>query len=123
MFRWRMTTRAVFLAALAGLCVGVTTSRAADSESMSLDSLMAIPVSSASKYEQTVAEAPASVTVLTAEDIQRYGWSSLNEALQSVSGLVSHQRPHLHVYRHARIWPSQRLQQSYYSDGQRSDGE
>ncbi|MBT3271354.1 TonB-dependent receptor [Candidatus Poribacteria bacterium] len=41
----------------------------------------------ASKYEQTLGEAPASVSVLTSADIERYGWRTLAEALQTVRGM------------------------------------
>jgi len=60
--------------------------RAADTESMSLDSLMNIPITAASKHEQTTLEAPASVTIISAEDIRAYGWRTLEDALNSVRG-------------------------------------
>jgi iron complex outermembrane receptor protein len=52
----------------------------------SLEALLNTPINAASKYEQTMREAPASVTILTSDDIQRYGWRSLEEALQTVRG-------------------------------------
>lgn len=55
---------------------------------LSIEQLMEIEVvSTASKFEQTVTEAPASVTVVTAEDIKRYGWRNTAEILNSFKGL------------------------------------
>jgi len=44
-------------------------------------------VFTASKYEQKVTDAPARVSVITAEEIRRYGYRSLIEALQSLPGI------------------------------------
>ena len=60
--------------------------RAQDVDSLSLESLLSANISTASKYEQTVAEAPASVTIITAEQIQRYGYRSLDEVLGTIRG-------------------------------------
>ena len=43
-------------------------------------------VTGASKYEQSIQRAPASVTVLTSEDIRNYGWQTLSDALRSAPG-------------------------------------
>jgi iron complex outermembrane receptor protein len=63
---------------------------------MSLDQLMQMRIDTvygASKYEQKVTRAPASVTILTAEDFQRFGYRTLAEALKSIRGLyVSNDR-------------------------------
>ena len=56
---------------------------------MSLEDLMKVEVQSvyaASRYQQKVTEAPASITVITSEDIQKYGYRTLAEALRSVRG-------------------------------------
>ena len=48
---------------------------------MSLRDLLAVEVvSTASKFPQSVREAPASVTVITAEDIRRYGHRTLADS-------------------------------------------
>lgn len=52
-----------------------------------LDSLLAVQITSASKYQQTSAEAPASVAVITREDILRYGYRDLAEVLMMARGL------------------------------------
>lgn len=53
----------------------------------SLDSLLSIRISTASKYSQTSAEAPASVTVLGADEIRQFGFRNVGEALESVRGI------------------------------------
>jgi iron complex outermembrane receptor protein len=57
---------------------------------MSLEQLMQMRVDTvygASKYEQKVTRAPASVTILTADDLSRFGYRTLAEALRSIRGL------------------------------------
>ena len=55
-------------------------------ESMSLEELMDIPIYAASRFEQKSSEAPASVSVVTSEQIRRYGWRTLADVLRSVRG-------------------------------------
>ncbi len=43
----------------------------------------------ASKYEQKPSEAPSAVTIITAEEIEKYGYRSLSEILRSVRGLYT----------------------------------
>lgn len=60
-----------------------------DLDEISLEQLAQVPVefvTGASKYEQTIRRAPASVTVLTSEDIRNYGWRTLSDALRSAPG-------------------------------------
>jgi iron complex outermembrane receptor protein len=40
----------------------------------------------ASKYEQQISQAPAAITVITAEEIENYGYETLGEILESVPG-------------------------------------
>jgi len=53
---------------------------------LSLDELLNIEISSAAKYSQTATEAAASVTVITRDDISRYGYRTLSDALVQVRG-------------------------------------
>ena len=53
---------------------------------LSIEELMNIRVFSASRYEQSVSEAPSSVTVVTADEIKHYGHRSLADILRSVRG-------------------------------------
>src|SRR5882724_11945529 len=50
-------------------------------------------VEGASKYSQKANEAPASVSIITSDDVKKYGYRTLAEILQSVRGLqVSYNR-------------------------------
>lgn len=53
---------------------------------LSLDSLLNTRISAASKYQQTTTEAPASVTILTADDLERMGFSRLGQVMEGVRG-------------------------------------
>lgn len=54
---------------------------------LSLDSLLQTPVSTAGKYTQTVRDAAASITIVTAAQIADNGWTELEELLATVPGL------------------------------------
>src|ERR1017187_10422870 len=56
---------------------------------MSLEDLMKVDIDSvygASGYKQKVADAPASITIITGDEIRRYGYRTLADALRDVPG-------------------------------------
>ena len=58
----------------------------------SLEQLMEIEVTTvygASKFEQKITEAPSSVTVVTSEEIKKYGYRTLAEILGSIRGVFT----------------------------------
>lgn len=60
-----------------------------DLTKLSLQQLIQIEVPtvfSASKYQQKATEAPSSVSVITSDEIKRYGWRTLGDLLASVQG-------------------------------------
>jgi outer membrane receptor for ferrienterochelin and colicin len=72
------------------------TNQTEDLTKLPLEQLMQIEVPevvSASKYEQKATEAPASTTVITSDEIKRYGYRTLADILASVPGFyVSYDR-------------------------------
>src|SRR5437868_2338633 len=94
------TSGALFVLAVTSLAA---TDWAAEKETVStrasdinLEELMKmeIPVvEAASKYKQKTTEAPSSVTIVTADEVKRYGHRTLADILESVPGLyVSYDR-------------------------------
>ena len=81
---------------LAAANVDLASTNSSDLADMSLEKLMEIEVPTvyaASKFEQKETEAPASVTVITSDDIKRFGYRTLADVLQSVAGFnVSNDR-------------------------------
>ncbi|WEF35109.1 TonB-dependent receptor plug domain-containing protein [Pseudoduganella chitinolytica] len=67
-------------------CAGAATPD--DLTALPLEQLLQVPmVTSASRFEQSVSDAPSAVVVLTARDIREHGWRTLADALASVPGL------------------------------------
>ena len=60
--------------------------RSVDLSELSLEDLMKVEITSASKYAQSQAEAPSAVTVVTREDIRRFGWRNLADLLAAQRG-------------------------------------
>lgn len=87
---------------IAGLAVGVSVpflvspvqgAQVPDSQNdllqMSIEELSTLEVTTASKFSQKAAEAPASVTVITADEIKIYGYRNLADILSGVRGLYT----------------------------------
>lgn len=69
-----------------------------DIRDIPLDSLLNMRISTASKYNQTMNEAPASVTIITSEDIERYGYRTLEDVFAGVRGFyISNDRNYSYV--------------------------
>jgi len=65
-----------------------TQSQADDIVDFSLEELLNVEISSASKYKQSIRSAPSAVKVITAQDIKRYGWRNLDQALATLPGMT-----------------------------------
>jgi iron complex outermembrane receptor protein len=62
----------------------------ADPSTMTIEQLLEVQlVSTASKFEQKATQAPASVTVITADQIRQFGYRTLAEILGSVRGFYT----------------------------------
>jgi outer membrane receptor for ferrienterochelin and colicins len=79
---------AVLRMALIGFAVAISAvaAEARDLTEMNLQDLMNIEIFSASKFLQKASEAPASIAVITADEIKRYGYRNINDVLRSVPG-------------------------------------
>lgn len=63
-----------------------------------LDSLLNIPVTTAAKYSQRINQAASSVTIITGEDIRRFGYRTLAEVLAGVRSMyVSYDRNYTYL--------------------------
>src|SRR5207247_2421742 len=75
----------MLLLSLAGAAAGQKPAR--DLTEASLEELMNIEVTTVSKKEQKLAQAPAAIYVITHEDIRRSGMTSLPDLLRMVPGM------------------------------------
>lgn len=73
--------------ALAALFAPAGPASAADLTELSIEQLLDVEVYSASKFIQKITEAPASVSIVTAADIEDYGYRTLADILRGVRGL------------------------------------
>jgi outer membrane receptor for ferrienterochelin and colicin len=70
-----------------GMCLPLAAQQTRDLMEMSLEELMNLTITTAGKTEEKISDVPASVVVVTRKDIEKYGYQSLSEVLQSVPGL------------------------------------
>lgn len=88
-----MSLRLTGLILIGCLPLATSAAPAADVAGLSLEDLLDTPISSPSKRPQRPAEAPSMVSVIGREEIRRFGWRSLAEALNSLPGVhVSYDR-------------------------------
>jgi outer membrane receptor for ferrienterochelin and colicins len=84
-----------------GQGVGETKPAPKSLSQLSLEELMAIKVDTvygASKFQQKVTQAPSSITIITADEIEKYGYRTLSDVLQSVPGFyVTNDRNYSYV--------------------------
>ena len=57
-----------------------------DFYALSLEELMNLPITTASKFEQSIKDAPSTVSLITRDQILKYGWLSGNEVLARLPG-------------------------------------
>lgn len=95
-----MGKRSAFRLAASGLFVlsAGAAADAADLTELPLEQLMTLEVTTASKFSQTLREAPSAVTVISADDIRAYGHRTLADVLRSIPGLyVSNDRDYSYI--------------------------
>lgn len=81
------TATKLFLPVLALLTLATTASaQESDLTKLSLEDLLKVEVAGASKYLQKSAEAPASVSIITSDEIARFGYRTFSELLNGVRG-------------------------------------
>jgi len=88
----------VFLAALLFAAGSARSDENPDITDLPLDSLLKMQISGASKRPQRPADAPSMVSVIYADEIRRFGWLTLGEALSSLRGVhVSYDRSYSYI--------------------------
>lgn len=89
---------AVVLSCLAGAEPALAQRQDSTLGTHALDSLLSIPINGAAKYQQTAREVAASATIITADDIERFGYQTLGEVLATVRGFyTTNDRSHVSV--------------------------
>lgn len=84
--------RVIFFPIFIGLMIcllGAAAVVAEEAVTATLEELLNTKISTAAKYEQETAKAPASVTVITAEEIELFGYRTLAEILNRLRGFYT----------------------------------
>ncbi len=75
-----------------GACGAASAAQSASDQdlmTMNIEDLSRVQVYSASRHLEDARRAPASVSIITAEDIRHYGWRTLGEALRTLRGFYT----------------------------------
>ncbi len=104
-----MRAVASFVASLGVLLAAAAPASSQDADGeryreMSLEELLQIKITTATKTAVSLREAPAALTVITRADIQRYGYRTLNEALARVPEVHSHYEGYLTAADFRGLW-------------------
>jgi len=83
----RPSTRITLLALLLATVWSAPASAKDDLDALSLEALMEITITGASKYEQKQEAVAAAVSVIGRDEIRAFGWRTLGEALNSLPGI------------------------------------
>jgi iron complex outermembrane receptor protein len=86
---FRIFAAGASIAAAAALLPTPTAAQQTDAEALALDSLLEIRISTAAKYAQRIGEVASSVTIVTSEDIERYGYRTLDEVFAAIPGFYT----------------------------------
>jgi outer membrane receptor protein involved in Fe transport len=81
--------RAVLLCAALAVAASAHAADATDLTALSLEQLLEVKVVGASKYEQKQSEVAAAVSVITRQEIEAFGWRTIEEALASLPGVYT----------------------------------
>ena len=86
-----LPTKAALRPLLAALCLCAQLNAQAteDVSDLSLEQLLTVNITGASKYQQKQSEVAAAVSVITRTDIKTFGWRTLDEALASLPGIYT----------------------------------
>ncbi len=89
---WRRIARAAFAWAILGApgrAFSAEPLPIENIEELSLEALLDAPITAASRYEENANLAPGSVSIMNAEEIERFGFRSLGEVLRAMRGVYT----------------------------------
>ena len=80
-------TSHIFLCLYGALLITLPAFGQQDVRELTLEEMLDVQVQGASRFQQSLSEAPAAVHVISAQEIRRYGYRNLGEALESAPGV------------------------------------